>query len=96
MIIHLISPQCFLQVPFYVAAQFTGAISASYTLRVLLEPATQIGATSPSGSNIQALVMEMVATFTMVFISTAVATDPKAVKIIPALLKCSIFFPKSI
>ncbi|MED6119190.1 hypothetical protein PIB30_009589 [Stylosanthes scabra] len=67
------------QVPFYIAAQLTGAISASYTLRVLLEPATQIGATSPSGSNIQALVMEIVATFTMVFISAAVATDPKAI-----------------
>ncbi|XP_025696661.1 aquaporin NIP2-1 [Arachis hypogaea] len=67
------------QVPFYIAAQLTGAICASYTLRVLLEPATQIGATSPSGSNIQALVMEIVATFTMVFISAAVATDPKAI-----------------
>ncbi|KAK7273351.1 hypothetical protein RIF29_14400 [Crotalaria pallida] len=67
------------QVPFYVAAQLTGAISASFTLRVLLEPARQIGATSPSGSNIQALIMEMVATFTMVFISTAVAYDTKAI-----------------
>ncbi|KAL5095901.1 hypothetical protein RYX36_000228 [Vicia faba] len=67
------------QVPFYVAAQLTGAISASYTLRALLEPSKQLGATSPSRSNIQALIIEIVTTFTMVFISTAVATDSKAI-----------------
>ncbi|KAF1888759.1 hypothetical protein Lal_00036801 [Lupinus albus] len=67
------------QVPFYIAAQLTGAISASYTLRVLLKPSRELGATSPSGSNIQALIMEMVATFTMVFISTAMAYDTKAI-----------------
>lgn len=78
--ITITSPQIFLQVPFYIAAQFTGAISASYTLRVLLDPARQLGATSPSGSNIQALIMEIVATFTMMLISTAVVTDTKAVK----------------
>ncbi|KEH21619.1 major intrinsic protein (MIP) family transporter [Medicago truncatula] len=80
------------QVPFYIAAQLTGAISASYTLRVLLEPSKQLGATSPSGSNIQALIIEIVTTFTMVFISTAVATDSKAVKLcIPKMLiKCLI------
>ncbi|CAJ2668981.1 unnamed protein product [Trifolium pratense] len=68
------------QIPFYIAAQLTGAISASYTLRVLLEPSKQLGATSPSGSNIQALIIETVTTFTMVFISTAVATDSKATR----------------
>ncbi|CAL0314727.1 unnamed protein product [Lupinus luteus] len=67
------------QVPFYIAAQLTGAISASYTLREVLEPARHLGATSPSGSNIQALIMETVATFTMVFISTAMAYDTKAI-----------------
>ncbi|KAK7295367.1 hypothetical protein RJT34_18274 [Clitoria ternatea] len=66
------------QVPFYIAAQLTGAISASYTLRELLQPSKHIGATSPAGSHIQALIMEMITTFTMVFISMAVATDVKA------------------
>ncbi|XP_027351502.1 aquaporin NIP2-1-like [Abrus precatorius] len=66
------------QVPFYVAAQLTGAISASYTLRELFQPSKQIGATTSAGSHLQALIMEMVTTFTMVFISMAVATDPKA------------------
>ncbi|CAJ1829318.1 unnamed protein product, partial [Sphenostylis stenocarpa] len=64
--------------PFYVAAQLTGAISAAYTLRELFQPSKEIGATSPAGSHVQALIMEMVTTFTMVFISMAVATDTNA------------------
>ncbi|KAK6280088.1 hypothetical protein POUND7_020355 [Theobroma cacao] len=67
------------QVPFYAAAQFTGAISASFTLRVLLHPIKLLGTTSPSGSDVQALVMEMVVTFSMMFVTSAVATDTKAV-----------------
>ncbi|XP_022740943.1 aquaporin NIP2-1-like [Durio zibethinus] len=67
------------QVPFYAAAQLTGAISASFTLRVLLHPIKHIGTTTPSGSNFQALVMEIVVTFSMMFIATAVTIDTKAV-----------------
>ncbi|XP_007032542.2 PREDICTED: aquaporin NIP2-1 [Theobroma cacao] len=67
------------QVPFYAAAQFTGSISASFTLRVLLHPIKLLGTTSPSGSDVQALVMEMVVTFSMMFVTSAVATDTKAV-----------------
>lgn len=69
------------QVPFYGAAQLTGAISASFTLRVLLHPIKHVGTTSPSGSDIQALIMEIVVTFSMMFITSAVATDTKAVRI---------------
>ncbi|XP_061375670.1 aquaporin NIP2-1-like [Gastrolobium bilobum] len=67
------------QVPFYIAAQLTGAISASYTVRALLDPAKQLGETTPSGSDIQALIMEMVSTFTLMFIATAVSTDKNAI-----------------
>ncbi|XP_022741165.1 aquaporin NIP2-1-like [Durio zibethinus] len=67
------------QVPFYAAGQLIGAISASFTLRVLLHPIKHIGTTSPSGSDFQALVMEIVVTFSMMFIASAVATDTKAV-----------------
>ncbi|XP_021889689.1 aquaporin NIP2-1-like [Carica papaya] len=67
------------QVPFYAAAQVTGAISAAFTLRVLLHPIKLIGTTSPAGSDIQALIMEIVVTFSMMFITSAVATDTKAV-----------------
>lgn len=67
------------QVPFYGAAQLTGAISASFTLRVLLHPIKHVGTTSPSGSDLQALIMEIVVTFSMMFITSAVATDTKAI-----------------
>ncbi|XP_028125323.1 aquaporin NIP2-1-like [Camellia sinensis] len=67
------------QVPFYAAAQLTGAISAAFTLRVLLHPIKHLGITSPSGTDIQALIMELVVTFSMMFIASAVATDTKAI-----------------
>ncbi|KAK3036621.1 hypothetical protein RJ639_030190 [Escallonia herrerae] len=67
------------QVPFYAAAQLTGSISASFTLRLLLHPIKHVGTTSPSGAEIQALIMEIVVTFSMMFITSAVATDTKAI-----------------
>lgn len=67
------------QVPIYAAAQLTGAVSASLTLRVLLHPIKHIGTTSPSGSDLQALIMEIVVTFSMMFVTSAVATDTKAI-----------------
>ncbi|THG23861.1 hypothetical protein TEA_000878 [Camellia sinensis var. sinensis] len=67
------------EVPFYAAAQLTGAISAAFTLRVLLHPIKHLGITSPSGTDIQALIMELVVTFSMMFIASAVATDTKAI-----------------
>lgn len=70
----------FLQVPVYAASQLTGAISAAYTLRLLLHPIKNLGTTTPTGTEIQALVMEIVVTFSMMFIASAVATDTKAVK----------------
>ncbi|KAL3844663.1 hypothetical protein ACJIZ3_002066 [Penstemon smallii] len=67
------------QVPFYAAAQLTGATSAAFTLRVLLHPIKLVGTTSPSGTDIQALIIEIVVTFSMMFITSAVATDTKAI-----------------
>ncbi|XAR51733.1 hypothetical protein NMG60_11006449 [Bertholletia excelsa] len=67
------------QVPFYATAQLTGATTAAFTLRVLLHPIKHVGTTTPSGSEVQALIMEIVVTFSMMFITSAVATDTKAV-----------------
>ncbi|KAJ8775262.1 hypothetical protein K2173_020266 [Erythroxylum novogranatense] len=67
------------QVPLYAVAQLTGAIIASFTLKGLLHPITRLGTTAPSGTDVQALVMEIVVTFTMMFVTSAVATDNKAV-----------------
>nr|XP_011467967.1 PREDICTED: aquaporin NIP2-1-like isoform X1 [Fragaria vesca subsp. vesca] len=66
------------QVPIYAVAQLTGSISASFTLSILLHPIKHVGTTSPSGSDIQALIVEIVMTFCMMFITSAVATDTKA------------------
>ncbi|KAI3969972.1 hypothetical protein MKW92_007856, partial [Papaver armeniacum] len=65
-------------VPFYAAAQLTGALVASFTLRVVLHPAQNIGTTSPTGTDLQALAMEIIVTFSMMFVTSAVATDTKA------------------
>ncbi|XP_062030276.1 aquaporin NIP2-1-like [Rosa rugosa] len=67
------------QVPIYAAAQLTGSVSASFTLSTLLHPITHVGTTSPSGSDFQALITEIVMTFSMMFITSAVATDTKAI-----------------
>ncbi|XP_062103332.1 aquaporin NIP2-3-like [Humulus lupulus] len=67
------------QVPFYALSQFTGAIAAAFTLRALLDPIDRIGTTTPSGSNVRALIMEIAVTFNMMYITSAVATDAKAV-----------------
>ncbi|KAK6928191.1 Major intrinsic protein [Dillenia turbinata] len=67
------------QVPFYVAAQVAGATSASMILRVLLHPITHLGTTSPSGSDLQALITEIIVTFNMMFVTFAVSTDTKAI-----------------
>ncbi|KAL7611319.1 hypothetical protein Lser_V15G13029 [Lactuca serriola] len=67
------------QVPIYAAAQLTGSISASFCLRVLLQQVKHLGTTTPSGTDEQALIMEIIVTFTMMFVTSAVATDSKAV-----------------
>ncbi|KAF5763796.1 putative major intrinsic protein [Helianthus annuus] len=67
------------QVPIYTAAQFTGSILASFALRIMLEPITNLGTTTPSGTELQALIMEIIVTFSMMFVTSAVATDSKAV-----------------
>ncbi|KAJ0432972.1 putative major intrinsic protein [Helianthus annuus] len=67
------------QVPIYAAAQLTGSISASFALRALLETTKDLGTTTPSGTDVQALIMEIIVTFCMMFVTSAVATDAKAV-----------------
>ncbi|KAI3844314.1 hypothetical protein MKX03_027227 [Papaver bracteatum] len=61
------------QVPFYAAAQLTGALVASFTLLILLQPIKNIGTTSPSGTDFQALTMEIVAVGSAVCITSILA-----------------------
>nr|XP_043618162.1 aquaporin NIP2-1-like [Erigeron canadensis] len=69
-----------LLVPINVAAQSTRSISASFALRELLDEVKHLGTTTPSGTDLQALVMEIIVTFSMMFVTSAVATDSKAAR----------------
>lgn len=66
----------------YAAAQLVGAVLGAFTLREVLYPIEHLGTTTPSGTDVQALIMEIVVTFIMMFVTSAVATDTKAVNII--------------
>ncbi len=67
------------QVPAYVAGQIGAALVASGLLRFLLGPIANLGATLPAGTAVQSLVIEIVITFFLMFVITAVATDSRAV-----------------
>ncbi|KAL6857047.1 hypothetical protein ACP4OV_018429 [Aristida adscensionis] len=66
----------------YVAAQLLGATAASFAVRVLYDPVNlgAIIATVPTVGAVQALIIEFVTTFLFLFVVTALATDPNAVK----------------
>ena len=66
------------QVPVYIVAQCLGAIAACALLSGMLGPEAALGVTAPSGSVMQALVMEIVVTFVLMFSIAGVATDGRA------------------
>ena len=63
----------------YWAAQLAGAFVAAALLRASLGDIAHIGATFPSGSDVQAFVWETVLTFFLMLVIMAVATDTRAV-----------------
>jgi len=67
-------------VPLYIFAQLLGSILASGTLALMLDvtPKAYFG-TVPVGSNGQSLVAEVIITFLLMFVISAVSTDDKAV-----------------
>lgn len=71
------------QVPAYVAAQVIGSTLASGTLRLIFNGKhDHFLGTSPSGSDIQSLVLEFIITFYLMFVVSGVATDNRAVSIL--------------
>lgn len=66
------------EVPVYVAAQIAAAILGAGLLRSLYGLVADLGATVPSGSTEQSLVLEVVLTFFLMFVIISVATDTKA------------------
>jgi MIP family channel proteins len=63
----------------YWVAQLAGAVIAAALLRFLLGDTGNVGATVPSGSDSQSFAWEIVLTFFLMFVITAVATDTRAV-----------------
>jgi aquaporin NIP len=63
----------------YWVAQVVGAVCAALLLHVSLGDDADLGATSPSGSDAQSFVFEVVLTALLLFVIMAVATDTRAV-----------------
>ena len=66
-------------VPVYLAAQVSGALVASLTLRAMFGATASLGATLPAQGDGQTLMLEVVLTFFLMFVIMAVATDVRAV-----------------
>lgn len=66
-------------VPGYVAAQIAGASAASAVLLALFGDVAGLGVTAPSGTQLQAFVLEVVLTLFLMVVISAVATDVRAV-----------------
>jgi MIP family channel proteins len=66
-------------VPGYVIAQLGGAAAASLLTRALYGNVAHLGATLPNYGVLQALALEVVLTFFLMFVIMAVATDVRAV-----------------
>ena len=67
------------EVPGYLAGQIFAAVLASFFLLAILGNVADLGATSPVGAHVQSFALEVVLTFFLMFVITAVATDARAV-----------------
>ena len=73
------------EVPAYMLGQFMGALFGAFTLLLLFGPTADLGATTPLGDPVQALLLEILLTAALMFVITAVATDTRAVGELAAL-----------
>ena len=64
-------------VPAYWAAQLAGAAAAGVTLRMLFGLVGNLGGHEPSGSDLQSLAAEVLATFMLMFVIAAVVSNPR-------------------
>jgi len=67
------------EVPAYVSGQVGAAVMAALVLKGLLGDVAGLGATAFSGTEVQAIGVEAVIAFFLMFVITAVATDGRAV-----------------
>ena len=66
-------------VPAYVLSQLLGACAASTVHLALFGDVANLGATVPSGTPLQAALLELVLTLLLMFVVSALATDVRAV-----------------
>ena len=64
-------------------------------LKAVLHPITVLGTTTPTGPHWHALVIEVIVTFNMMFVTLAVATDTRAVRSAPRRTGCTLVSPSS-
>lgn len=67
------------EVPAYVGGQVVAAAAAAVLLRVILGDVANMGATTPAAGAAPVFALEVVLTFFLMFVITAVATDSRAV-----------------
>ncbi|XP_008810761.1 aquaporin NIP6-1-like [Phoenix dactylifera] len=63
----------------YIAAQMSASLCAAFTLKAIFHPGLGEGVTVPSGTAGAAFLMEFIIGFNLMFVTTAVATDVRAV-----------------
>jgi len=63
--------------PGYIASQLTGALLASFTLKLLFPASPSLGATMPAGSEMQSFVLELLLTFFLMLVIMNVAHGSK-------------------
>lgn len=68
-----------LEVPFYVAGQFIGAVLGALTLRLVIGDVAGLGVTLPADAAGQSFGLEIILTAFLMFVIIAVATDTRAV-----------------
>jgi aquaporin Z len=66
-----------IQLPGYVLSQLTGALLASFTLKLLFPADQFLGATIPSGAEVQSLILELILTFFLMLVIVNVAIGSK-------------------
>jgi aquaporin NIP len=63
--------------PGYIISQLAGALMASFTLKFLFESNQLLGATMPSGTEMQSFIMELILTFFLMLVIINVANGSK-------------------
>jgi len=61
----------------YISSQLAGALLASFSLKILFPKNMNLGATLPSGSDMQSFVLELILTFFLMFVIMSVSTGAK-------------------